>query len=90
MLPLDADDTIAPEFVARCVRALRARPELAYVTTWVQYMDQDGEPFGDDLGGYVPFGNWAELMRRNNVGGTCSSLFRAPRVRQRLLATATT
>jgi glycosyltransferase involved in cell wall biosynthesis len=76
LLPLDADDTIDPTFVARCVRALEADPALAYVTTWVEYMDEDGEVFSDELGGYMPLGNFARLMDRNNVAGTCSAVFR--------------
>ncbi|MCU1676203.1 MAG: glycosyl transferase group 1, partial [Frankiales bacterium] len=76
VLPLDADDLIAPEFVERCVRALRASPDLAYVTSWVQYMDEDGEFYGDALDGYLPYGNWSPLIHRNNLAGTCTSLFR--------------
>jgi glycogen synthase len=76
VLPLDADDTIAPEFVARCVNALERDPSLAYVTTWVEYMDPEGRAVSDDDGGYVPFGNWSDLIERNNVGGTCSGVLR--------------
>jgi glycosyltransferase involved in cell wall biosynthesis len=76
VLPLDADDTIAPEFVARCVRALEENESLAYVTSWVEYMHPDGTTGSDDDGGYVPMGNWSELIERNNVGGTCVALIR--------------
>jgi glycogen(starch) synthase len=76
VLPLDADDTIAPEFVERCVRALECDPELAYVTSWVRYVDPDGRPVSDDDGGYTPFGNWSTLIRTNNVGGTCTAVIR--------------
>jgi glycogen synthase len=76
VLPLDADDTIAPEFVARCVRALEDNEELAYVTSWVEYMHPDGTTASDDDGGYVPMGNWSELINRNNVGGTCVAVMR--------------
>ena len=76
VLPLDADDVIAPEFVARCVHALERNEELAYVTSWVEYMDPSGRPASDENGGYYPFGNWSELIERNNVGGTCVALIR--------------
>lgn len=74
VLPLDADDRIDPSFVARCVDVLERDPSLAYVTTWVRYMDEHLEPL--DVPGYMPYGNWSRLMERNNVGGTCSALFR--------------
>lgn len=76
VLPLDADDTIAPQFVERCVRALERDDALAYVTSWVEYMDPSGRSASDDDGGYVPFGNWTELMELNNVGGTCVAVIR--------------
>ena len=76
VLPLDADDTIEPTFVEQCVSALERDPALAYVTTWVQYTDEDGVPFGGETGGYVPLGNSSRLVHRNNVAGTCSAVFR--------------
>ena len=76
VLPLDADDLIRPDFVARCVEALERAPELAYVTTWVEYMEPDGTPIEEPGGGYMPFGNWSRLIERNNVGGTCASVMR--------------
>lgn len=76
VLPLDADDVLEPTFVERCVDALERDPELAYVTTWVSYMDPDGRPLPGDHAGYMPYGNWSRLIERNNVGGTCAALFR--------------
>jgi glycogen synthase len=76
VVPLDADDLIAPEFVARCVDVLERDPSLAYVTTWVEYMRPDGEPIVDENGGWMPYGNWSRLLERNNVAGTCTALFR--------------
>jgi glycogen(starch) synthase len=76
VLPLDADDMIEPTFVERCVLALESNPELAYVTSWVTYVDSDGKPASDDDGGYTPFGNWTTLIGRSNVGGTCSAVMR--------------
>ena len=76
VLPLDADDVIDPSFVSRCVAALEADADLAYVTTWVEYMSEDGTPLVNEAGGYMPYGNWSRLIERNNVGGTCSAVFR--------------
>jgi glycogen synthase len=76
VVPLDADDTIAPEFVERCLQALERDPELAYATSWVEYIDPDGRTASDADGGYVPLGNWSELIERNNVGGTCTAVIR--------------
>ena len=76
LLPLDADDLLTPTFIERCVEPLEAQPELAYVTTWAEFMNGDGEPIIDPGGGYMPFGNWSSLIRQNNVGGTCSAVIR--------------
>jgi glycosyltransferase involved in cell wall biosynthesis len=76
VLPLDADDVIEPSFVERCLEALERDPDLAYVTTWVAYMEPDGTPIEDEGAGYMPLGNWSRLIERNNVGGTCAALFR--------------
>ena len=76
VLPLDADDLLEPEFVERCVRALERDPKLAYVTTWVAYIDPDGRPLPELSAGLTPYGNWSRLMERNNVGGTCAAMFR--------------
>lgn len=76
VLPLDPDDLIEAVFVERCVRALEADPELAYATSWVEYIDSGGLTLSDDDGGYMPFGNWSSLIDRSNVGGTCVALMR--------------
>jgi glycosyltransferase involved in cell wall biosynthesis len=75
ILPLDADDTLAPGFVTRCLHALEHDPDLAYVATWTAYMDEHGGPSTAGTG-YQPYGNWSTLIERNNVGGTCSAVFR--------------
>lgn len=76
VLPLDADDELEPSFVSRCLTALEADRDLAYVTTWVRYVDEDGAPRGDEFTGYFPFGNWSSLLDELNVAGTCSSVIR--------------
>jgi glycosyltransferase involved in cell wall biosynthesis len=76
VLPLDADDVIAPELVERCADVLEREPALDYVTTWVEYIGPDGTPLTDENGGWMPYGNWTRLNERNNVAGTCTALFR--------------
>ena len=56
---------------------------FAYVTTWSQYIDE-GRPASDENGGYQPFGNWSELIERNNVGGDLRGPDPAPDLRPRL------
>jgi glycosyltransferase involved in cell wall biosynthesis len=76
VLPLDADDLIAPTLIERCVDVLEREPELAYVTPWVEYMEPDGTPISDPSLGYMPFGNWSSLIDQVNVAGTCVALIR--------------
>ena len=75
VLPLDADDVIDPRFVERCLHALERDGDLAYVTTWVAYVDEHGRPSQAGRG-YEPYGNWSRMIDRNNVAGTCSSVIR--------------
>ena len=61
ILPLDADDRLAPTFVAECVAALQAKPDAAFVYT-------DYRVFGDTvyverLGDY----NLYNLLDRNTI-----------------------
>ena len=75
VLPLDADDVLEPAFIERCVDALERDPQLAYVTSWVGYVDPNGDALKGHPG-YPAYGNWSRLIERNNVGGTCAALFR--------------
>jgi glycogen synthase len=76
VLPLDADDMIAPDFVESCVTALEACPDLAYVGTWSRFVDDDGEPMPGADPGYAPLGNWSTLVFDENVAGSASALIR--------------
>ena len=73
VLPVDADDTIAPTLVARLVDVLESDPDLAYATPWARFTDEDGRPMRD---GHRSYGNWSGLVERNNVAGTCTALMR--------------
>lgn len=75
VLPLDADDVLDPSMVARCVDVLERDQDLAYVTSWLTYMDERGHPVRES-DGYRPFGNWSTLLIDRNVGGSATALFR--------------
>jgi hypothetical protein len=76
VFPLDADNIAEPEFVARCVKILEARPEVAYATSWSRYIEEDGTPReGPDLG-YEPLGNQAALIAQENVAGDAAAVIR--------------
>lgn len=74
VVPLDADDVLAPEFVTRSVAALEARPDIAYVTSWLDYMDATGTLMHGS--GYRPLWNETELLETINVAGSAVALFR--------------
>jgi glycogen synthase len=76
VFPLDADNIAEPGFVARCVEILEARREVAYVTSWSRYVEEDGTlPEGPDLG-YEPLGNQAALVGEENVAGDAAAVIR--------------
>lgn len=76
VLPLDADNVLEPDFVARCVALLEADPELAYVTAWSRYVDEGGVPLGPPNEGYRPVGNWSSLVEERNVAGDATAVLR--------------
>jgi glycogen(starch) synthase len=75
VVPVDADDRLAPTFVERCLDVLEKQPDAAYATSWSTYIKPSGEPYGDGVG-WAPFGNWSSLVRRNNVAGPCTCVIR--------------
>jgi CTP:molybdopterin cytidylyltransferase MocA len=76
VFPLDADNVAEPEFVARCVEVLEARPEVAYVTSWSRFVEADGTPRAGPVVGYQPLGNQAALLGEENVGGDAAAVIR--------------
>jgi glycosyltransferase involved in cell wall biosynthesis len=76
VLPLDADNMIEPEFVARCVEALQRDPAIAYVTSWSRYIDADGRPLSGPHGGYQPLGNSPRTLDRGNIAGDAAAVIR--------------
>jgi glycosyltransferase involved in cell wall biosynthesis len=76
VFPLDADNAVEPEFVARCVEVLEADPAVAYVTSWSRYVEADGTPRADHNVGYQPLGNHAVLNEHENVAGDAAAVLR--------------
>jgi glycosyltransferase involved in cell wall biosynthesis len=76
VLPLDADNVLEPEFVARCVAALEADPEIAYVGSWLRYVDERGEPWKGTEEGLSPIGNSSRVVDALNVAGDACAVFR--------------
>lgn len=76
VLPFDADNVAEPTLIGRCVEALEADSELAYVTTWSQFIDERGTPIGGQWGGYQPLGNSTSLVNEQAVAGDATCLIR--------------
>jgi glycosyltransferase involved in cell wall biosynthesis len=76
VFPLDADNIAEPELVARCVEILERRPEVAYVTSWSRYIEDDGTPLAGASIGYQPLGNRAAVVARENVAGDAAAVIR--------------
>jgi glycosyltransferase involved in cell wall biosynthesis len=76
VLPLDADNLLEPEFVARCVEALEEDPGLAYVTSWLRYVDDGGRPWKGTEEILMPIGNFPRAVDRLNVAGDAVAVLR--------------
>ncbi|MDX6624042.1 MAG: glycogen synthase [Solirubrobacterales bacterium] len=71
---LDADNAFEPTFVERAVTAFERDPELAYVTSWLRFVDAEGVGF-DPPSGYAALGNGVpETDERNWDGDTIAVL----------------
>jgi glycogen synthase len=75
VFPMDADDLLAPTFIERCVEVLQADPEVAYVTSWSHFIDEDGTVLPRGTAGYSPLGNRTRALDRLNVAGSAESVF---------------
>lgn len=68
IVPLDADDAIAPEFVAICVKALEADRSLGVVYTRLQWVKADGSTGHSDWPGKY---SYDDFLRKKNQVSTC-------------------
>jgi glycogen synthase len=76
VVPLDADNLLEPSFVERTLSLALARPELAFVTSWSRYIDEEGVPLELPNEGYQPFGNMSSEVMRDNIAGDAIALIR--------------
>jgi glycosyltransferase involved in cell wall biosynthesis len=76
VLPLDADNMLAPSFVRRCVEILAREPEVPFVTTWSRYVDEQGRPMEGLDAGYQPIGNSSAAVLHDNVAGDGTAVMR--------------
>jgi glycosyltransferase involved in cell wall biosynthesis/GT2 family glycosyltransferase len=79
VLPLDADDLIAPTFLEKTLRVLEAEPSLAWCTSFVEFFSGSKPAFA---GGWIPLGHAPELMLVENLAGSCTALFRRERLEE--------
>jgi glycosyltransferase involved in cell wall biosynthesis len=76
VLLLDADNALEPPFVERAVEILEQDSAAAYVTSWLLYVDEDGELYESDDTGYQPIGNAGPMVDQVNVAGDATAVFR--------------
>jgi glycogen synthase len=76
VFPLDADNLATPTFVQRCVEVLEQDDEVAYVNSWVRYIDERGEPHPQPVEGYQPLANNVAAVEELNVAGDAAAVIR--------------
>ena len=76
IVPLDPDDMLEPTYIERGVELLESQPDLAYVSTWSRYIDQEGFELDPADQGYQPLGNMSELVRVMNIAGIATAVIR--------------
>jgi glycogen synthase len=76
VFPLDADNMAKPTFVERCIEVLENDLEIAYVTSWSRYVDEEGRPLDDPRGGWQPIGNELAALSEFNTAGDAAAVLR--------------
>lgn len=69
VIPLDADDLIAPTLVEKLLAGAESHPALDYISPLVTYFETDP---AIPTGGWVPLGPDRDLLLVRNVGGAAS------------------
>lgn len=72
VLPLDADDMLAPSFIERALLAASRNPGATLVTAWMSCFEADGERRPTVL--FVPIGFDRDLLCVLNVASSCTAL----------------
>lgn len=76
IVPVDADNVLEPAFVERGVALLESQRDVAYVTSWSRYIDENGFEFEPPGVGYQPLSNLTDLLRVTNVAGDATAVIR--------------
>jgi glycogen synthase len=76
VFPLDPDDLVCPSFVERSVDVLEHDDDVAFVTSWVRFIDERGEPYPPPFEGYEPFTNDTAALSELNVAGSAPMVVR--------------
>lgn len=76
VLPMDADNVLEPEFVPRCLEALRGDRTAAFATTWFRHIDEAGTPIEGPSATYRPLGNSAFSLPHGNIAGDATAVIR--------------
>jgi glycogen(starch) synthase len=76
VFPLDADNLATPTFIERCVEVLEHEPDVAYVNSWVRFIDERGEPHQPPVEGYQPLANNVAALEDLNVAGDAAAVIR--------------
>ena len=76
VLPLDADNMLRPGFIRRCLEILEREPDVAYATTWSQYVDEHGQGWDGIDSGYQPIGNYSPAALGDNIAGDGTAVIR--------------
>jgi glycosyltransferase involved in cell wall biosynthesis len=76
VFPLDADNIAEPTFVERCVDVLEADEHVAYVSSWVRYIDEETRPLPPAVEGFQPVSNWLRTIELRNFAGDAASVIR--------------
>jgi glycogen(starch) synthase len=68
LVMLDADNILEPRFVERALAAFAHDPEIAYVTSWLRMVDEEGRPLEPSYG-YAALGNGVDSDDQRNWDG---------------------
>ncbi|MDQ2980771.1 MAG: glycosyltransferase [Actinomycetota bacterium] len=76
VFPLDADNVATATLVERCVEVLERRDDVAYVTSWSRYIDDEGMPSPPPSLGYQPVSNDMRDLGAVNTAGDAAAVIR--------------
>ena len=72
---LDADNIAEPTMIERAVEVLEHDRDVAYVTSWSLFIDEDGLPLDEELSdGFEPLGNYTPLADEENWAGDAAAV----------------